>query len=65
MNTRGLLDQLLQSGSEMMSRQKGWRTARNSAGQSGPAVGISVWRGAMNLLMSSRKARKASGNLAT
>jgi len=76
MNTRSLLDQLFQSGSELLARQSG--VSRPSGGASGAptggndplsgflsgAAGGALAAGAMNLLMGNKKARKVSGNLA-
>ena len=71
MNTRGLLDQLLKSASDYLSRQSG--SAGKPAAQTGPdplsgvlsgAAGGALAAGAMGLLMGNKKARKVTGNVA-
>lgn len=71
MNTRGLLDQLLKSGNDFLSRQSG--SAGKPAAQTGAdplsgflsgAAGGALAAGAMGLLMGNKKARKVTGNVA-
>lgn len=76
MNTRSLLEQLLQSGSDYLSKQAGpggLSTGANkpNSGSGDPlsgflsgAAGGALAASAMSLLLGSKKARKATGNLA-
>lgn len=73
MNTRGLLDQLLKSGNDYLSRQTGGAGKPLQTGQGGTdplsgmlsgAAGGALAAGAMSLLMGSKKARKVTGNVA-
>jgi len=71
MNTRGLLDQLLQSGNELLSKQTGGSRPGAQPGSQDPlsgflsgAAGGALASGAMSLLLGNKKARKATGNLA-
>ncbi|MFK0086583.1 tellurite resistance TerB family protein [Pseudomonas sp. NPDC090755] len=70
MNTRGLLDQLLKSGQELMQKESG----KASVGKSGSAGlgsllsgagGGALAAGVMGLLMGSKKARKYGGKALT
>lgn len=71
MNTRGLLDQLLKSGSDYLSRQSGTAGKPAAQGSADPlsgflsgAAGGALAAGAMGLLMGNKKARKVTGNVA-
>ncbi len=75
MNTRGLLDQLLQSGTEYLSKQPGLNKqpggANQSQSSSDPLSGLlsggtgkALAASAIGLLLGSKKARKVGGNLA-
>lgn len=71
MNTRGLLDQLLKSGNDYLSRQGGSAGKPLGQGSGDPlsgflsgAAGGALAAGAMGLLMGNKKARKVTGNLA-
>ncbi|HEF4758532.1 TPA: tellurite resistance TerB family protein [Pseudomonas putida] len=67
MNTRGLLDQLLKSGQEILQNKVGG-TQNKSAGGLGSllsgAGGGALAAGAMGLLLGSKKARKVGGKVA-
>lgn len=70
MNTRGLLDQLLKSGNDYLSRQSG-NAGKPAQGSGDPlsgflsgAAGGALAAGAMGLLMGNKKARKVTGNVA-
>ncbi|WP_433767369.1 tellurite resistance TerB family protein [Pseudomonas putida] len=67
MNTRGLLDQLLKSGQELLQNKTGG-TPSKSAGGIGSllsgAGGGALAAGAMGLLLGSKKARKVGGKVA-
>lgn len=71
MNTRGLLDQLLKSGSDYLARQSGTAGKPATQGSADPlsgflsgAAGGALAAGAMGLLMGNKKARKVTGNVA-
>jgi uncharacterized membrane protein YebE (DUF533 family) len=72
MNTRSLLDQLLNAGKDMMQNQSTGKTNPQSrSGGSSPLGGIlgsvgggALGGGAMSLLMGSKKARKVGGKVA-
>ncbi|WP_095146498.1 MULTISPECIES: tellurite resistance TerB family protein [unclassified Pseudomonas] len=70
MNTRGLLDQLLKSGQDMLQNKTG-TPQRNASGSSGlssllsGATGGALAAGAMGLLLGSKKARKYGGKAVT
>lgn len=71
MNTRGLLDQLLKSGSDYLSRQSASAGKPAAQGSADPlsgflsgAAGGALAAGAMGLLMGNKKARKVTGNVA-
>ncbi len=70
MNTRSLLEQLLQSGSKYLGNQPGVAN-KSQGGSQDPlsgflsgAAGGALAGSAMSLLLGSKKARKATGNLA-
>ncbi|BBH44627.1 tellurite resistance TerB family protein [Pseudomonas sp. KU43P] len=69
MNTRGLLDQLLKSGQELLNKQAG--AGKPAAGGSGlgsllsGAGGGALAAGAMGLLLGSKKGRKVGGKVLT
>jgi uncharacterized membrane protein YebE (DUF533 family) len=69
MNTRGLLDQLLKSGQQLLADKAGKGTAKPSAGGLGNllsgAGGGALAAGAMGLLMGNKKARKYGGKVLT
>src|SRR3990167_9063769 len=79
MNTRGLLDQLLKSGQDMLQNQGGQASARGSApaglggllgggglgGLLSGATGGALAAGAMGLLLGNKKARKFGGKALT
>lgn len=75
MNTRGLMDQLLKSGSELLNQKAGGGTDRAGAGQPGGASPLSgvlsgagggaLAAGAMGLLLGSKKGRKVGGKVLT
>jgi len=71
MNTRGLLDQLLKSGQELLQNQSGKTSVGKSGGGGGlgsllsGAGGGALAAGAMGLLMGSKKARKYGGKALT
>ncbi|MDD2047420.1 tellurite resistance TerB family protein [Pseudomonas putida] len=69
MNTRGLLDQLLKSGQDLLQNQAGKSAAGKSSGGLGSllsgAGGGALAAGAMGLLMGSKKARKYGGKALT
>jgi uncharacterized membrane protein YebE (DUF533 family) len=71
MNTRGLLDQLLKSGQELLQNQSGKASAGKSGGSAGlgsllsGAGGGALAAGVMGLLMSNKKARKYGGKALT
>ncbi|MFK8331636.1 tellurite resistance TerB family protein [Pseudomonas sp. BJa5] len=71
MNTRGLLDQLLKSGQELLQNPSGKASAGKSGGSGGlgsllsGAGGGALAAGVMGLLMSSKKARKYGGKAVT
>jgi len=75
MNTRNLLDQLLRSGSDYLSKQPGLNKQTGGANQSQSSsdplsgllsggTGKALAAGAIGLLLGSKKARKVGGNLA-
>ena len=69
MNTRGLLDQLLKSGQQMLEKQGGANKSGSAAGGlggllSGAGVGL-LGGGALGLLLGSKKARKYGGKALT
>jgi len=75
MNTRNLLDQLLRSGSDYLSKQPGLNKQTGDANQSQSSsdplsgllsggTGKALAAGAIGLLLGSKKARKVGGNLA-
>ncbi|AYC32011.1 tellurite resistance TerB family protein [Pseudomonas cavernae] len=67
MNTRGLLDQLLKSGQELLQNKPG--AGAGSAGQLGNLLGSvgggALGAGAIGLLLGSKKARKLGGKALT
>jgi len=69
MNTRGLLDQLLKSGQELLNKPSG--AGKSSAGAGGlgsllsGAGGGALGAGALGLLLGSKKARKYGGKVLT
>ncbi|WDY56966.1 tellurite resistance TerB family protein [Pseudomonas sp. PSKL.D1] len=69
MNTRGLLDQLLKSGQQMLNKQSGAsKPASGSGGLGGllsGAGGGALAAGAMGLLMGNKSARKYGGKVLT
>lgn len=69
MNTRGLLDQLLKSGQQMLEKQGGANTSGSAAGGLGGllsgAGGGLLGGGALGLLLGSKKARKYGGKALT
>jgi uncharacterized membrane protein YebE (DUF533 family) len=72
MNTRSLLDQLLNAGKDMMQNQNtGQTNSQSRSGGSSPLGGLlgsvgggALGGGAMSLLMGSKKARKIGGKVA-
>ncbi|MCE1118687.1 MULTISPECIES: tellurite resistance TerB family protein [Pseudomonas] len=71
MNTRGLLDQLLKSGQELLNNQAGKSAGHKPAGNGGlgsllsGAGGGALAAGAMGLLLGNKKARKYGGKALT
>jgi len=69
MNTRGLLDQLLKSGQQMLEKQGGGNKSGSAAGGLGGllsgAGGGLLGGGALGLLLGSKKARKYGGKALT
>ena len=69
MNTRGLLDQLLKSGQQMLEKQGGANTSGSAGGGLGGllsgADGGLLGGGALGLLLGSKKARKYGGKALT
>ncbi|AGN78037.1 tellurite resistance TerB family protein [Pseudomonas putida] len=69
MNTRGLLDQLLKSGQQMLEKQGGANTSGSAGGGLGGllsgAGGGLLGGGALGLLLGSKKARKYGGKALT
>lgn len=69
MNTRGLLDQLLKSGQELLNKQTGTGKPGAAAGGLGSllsgAGGGALAAGAMGLLLGNKKARKYGGKALT
>lgn len=69
MNTRGLLDQLLKSGQQMLEKQGGANTSGSAGGVLGGllsgAGGGLLGGGALGLLLGSKKARKYGGKALT
>ena len=69
MNTRGLLDQLLKSGQQMLEKQGGGNKSGGAAGGLGGllsgAGGGLLGGGALGLLLGSKKARKYGGKALT
>jgi len=69
MNTRGLLDQLLKSGQELLRNQAGKGAGKSTNGGLGGllsgAGGGALAAGAMGLLMGNKKARKYGGKVLT
>ena len=69
MNTRGLLDQLLKSGQQMLEKQGGANKSGSAAGGLGGllsgAGGGLLGGGALGLLLGSKKARKYGGKALT
>jgi len=67
MNTRGLLDQLLKSGQDLLQKQSG-STPKSSGGLGGLLSGVgggAAAAGALGLLLGSKKARKYGGKALT
>ncbi|MHA6196926.1 tellurite resistance TerB family protein [Pseudomonas wadenswilerensis] len=69
MNTRGLLDQLLKSGQDLLQKQSG-NAPKSSGGLGGLLSGVGVGggaaaAGALGLLLGSKKARKYGGKALT
>ncbi|MDR6925376.1 tellurite resistance TerB family protein [Pseudomonas sp. BE134] len=71
MNTRGLLDQLLKSGQDLLQNKAGNHQNKASSGGSGGlgsllsgASGGAIAAGAMGLLLGSKKARSVGGKVA-
>ncbi|MBM7059908.1 tellurite resistance TerB family protein [Pseudomonas sp. UL073] len=69
MNTRGLLDQLLKSGQELLQNnatgQSGKSAGNPLGGLLGGAAGGALGAGAIGLLLGSKKARKVGGQVLT
>ncbi|MFK3775038.1 tellurite resistance TerB family protein [Pseudomonas sp. NPDC089406] len=69
MNTRGLLDQLLKSGQELLGNQTSKSAGKSTSGGLGGllsgAGGGALAAGAMGLLMGNKKARKYGGKVLT
>jgi uncharacterized membrane protein YebE (DUF533 family) len=69
MNTRGLLDQLLKSGQELLNKQTGAGKSTTGSGGLGSllsgAGGGALAAGAMGLLLGSKKGRKVGGKVLT
>ncbi|WP_369987846.1 tellurite resistance TerB family protein [Pseudomonas xanthosomatis] len=69
MNTRGLLDQLLKSGQELLGNQTSKGAGKSTSGGLGGllsgAGGGALAAGAMGLLMGNKKARKYGGKVLT
>lgn len=69
MNTRGLLDQLLKSGQEMLQNKSGGKPGASGGGQLGSllsgAGGGALAAGAIGLLLGNKKARKFGGKAIT
>jgi uncharacterized membrane protein YebE (DUF533 family) len=71
MNTRGLLDQLLKSGQDLLQNKAGSSPQKGASGGTGAlgsllsgASGGALAAGAMGLLLGSKKARKVGGKVA-
>jgi uncharacterized membrane protein YebE (DUF533 family) len=71
MNTRGLLDQLLKSGQDLLQNKAGSSSQKGTSGSSGALGGLlsgasggALAAGAMGLLLGSKKARKVGGKVA-
>lgn len=67
MNTRGLLDQLLKSGQELLQNKAGSAQGKSAGGLGSllsGAGGGALAAGAMGLLLGSKKARKVGGKVA-
>lgn len=71
MNTRGLLDQLLKSGQDLLQNKTGSSSQKGASGSTGAlgsllsgASGGALAAGAMGLLLGSKKARKVGGKVA-
>jgi uncharacterized membrane protein YebE (DUF533 family) len=71
MNTRGLLDQLLKSGQDLLQNKAGGDSQKGASGSAGAlggllsgATGGALAAGAMGLLLGSKKARKVGGKVA-
>ncbi|MGJ7515935.1 tellurite resistance TerB family protein [Pseudomonas baetica] len=67
MNTRGLLDQLLKSGQELLQNKAGGNQNKSAGGLGSllsGAGGGALAAGAMGLLLGSKKARKVGGKVA-
>ena len=69
MNTRGLLDQLLKSGQDMLQNKAGGQPKSNDKGALGGllsgAGGGALAAGAMGLMLGNKKARKFGGKALT
>ncbi len=72
MNTRGLLDQLMKSGDQLLGQVKNHKTAASGKGQGGGLSGLmsgfgggAVTGGALGLLLGSKKGRKLGGKVLT
>jgi uncharacterized membrane protein YebE (DUF533 family) len=71
MNTRGLLDQLLKSGQDLLQNKAGSSQQKGASGGNGALGGLlsgasggALAAGAMGLLLGSKKARKVGGKVA-
>jgi uncharacterized membrane protein YebE (DUF533 family) len=71
MNTRGLLDQLLKSGQDLLQNKAGGSQQKGASGGTGALGGLlsgasggALAAGAMGLLLGSKKARKVGGKVA-
>jgi uncharacterized membrane protein YebE (DUF533 family) len=71
MNTRGLLDQLLKSGQDLLQNKAGSSSQKGTSGSAGALGGLlsgasggALAAGAMGLLLGSKKARKVGGKVA-
>ncbi|WP_223546564.1 tellurite resistance TerB family protein [Pseudomonas sp. A-B-19] len=71
MNTRGLLDQLLKSGQDLLQNKAGSSQQKGASGGTGALGGLlsgasggALAAGAMGLLLGSKKARKVGGKVA-
>ncbi|MHC5349630.1 tellurite resistance TerB family protein [Metapseudomonas furukawaii] len=73
MNTRGLLDQLLKSGQDLLQQKAGGKSTGHAVGQSGGNLGSlhsgagggAVAAGALGLLLGNKSARKLGGKALT